>query len=378
MSGSTASAIPRTSSVRPRVLEGGSQRPPEDDADRARAPAARLRRRGSGPPSPTRPPRAGPARARGASRSGRLNALDTVLGDTPAARATATTPGLRGTPRPVPSALRVKAASPSAPGHADPAALHHQRNVAEALDVPQNVASGDCRRSGRPRRRSHMIGRRSVRRALATGLVVVPIGVFISPAGANGRDGRTLCVSSPIASHRRVRARSVRQAAVSGVARRRAARRRLHARLPVRELPRRWRAASTCAACGATAATPWRPVWGEYKTISDHCNALTLDLRATLRRGRAATRVPGLRRRRRLPLHAAPPAGDERDRDHVGGTEFNFAGDFPAWSIPAQYGPGSGDENLDQHPAQPDRCRADAGDDRRGRRGLRRRSTRPT
>jgi len=94
----------------------------------------------------------------------------------------------------------------------------------------------------------------------------------------------------------------------------------------------------------------WRPVWGEYKTIRNTYNALTLDLREHVKPYRALQlefRVfdDGVGFRYVLPRQRALSAFAITSED----TEFNFAGDFPAWWIPAQYGPGSGDENLWNH-----------------------------
>ena len=190
--------------------------------------------------------------------------------------------------------------------------------------------------------------RRSVRRALATGLVVVPLGVFASPAGANGRDGRTYAVSSPDRKITvefeldpsgkplyRVSHNGTPLVADSALGFQFENAPPLKSDLDVRSVRRDRR------------DTVWRPVWGEYKTIRNHYNALTLDLREQVAPRRALQlefRVfdDGVGFRYTLPRQRAMSAFAITSED----TEFNFAGDFPAWWIPAQYGPGSGDENL--------------------------------
>ncbi|MGZ8648002.1 MAG: glycoside hydrolase family 97 protein [Solirubrobacteraceae bacterium] len=91
----------------------------------------------------------------------------------------------------------------------------------------------------------------------------------------------------------------------------------------------------------------WRPVWGEYKTIRNHYNELTIDLRervAPRRSLRLVFRVfdDGVGFRYVLPRQRAIDSFAITEED----TAFNFAGDFTAWWIPAQFGPGSGDEEL--------------------------------
>ena len=91
----------------------------------------------------------------------------------------------------------------------------------------------------------------------------------------------------------------------------------------------------------------WRPVWGEYKTIRNRYNELTVDLReqvAPRRALRVQFRVfdDGVGFRYVLPRQRAIDDFAITSED----TEFAFAGDFPAWWIPAQFGPGSGDEEL--------------------------------
>jgi alpha-glucosidase len=91
----------------------------------------------------------------------------------------------------------------------------------------------------------------------------------------------------------------------------------------------------------------WRPVWGEYDKIREHYNELTIDLRersAARRSLRIVFRVfdDGVGFRYVLPRQQAMHEFAISDED----TQFRFAGDFTAWWIPAQFGPGSGDEEL--------------------------------
>ncbi len=91
----------------------------------------------------------------------------------------------------------------------------------------------------------------------------------------------------------------------------------------------------------------WRPVWGEYRTIRNRYNELTVDLReqvAPRRSLRVQFRVfdDGVGFRYILPRQRA--IGDFAITSED--TEFAFADDFTAWWIPAQFGPGSGDEEL--------------------------------
>ena len=91
----------------------------------------------------------------------------------------------------------------------------------------------------------------------------------------------------------------------------------------------------------------WRPVWGEYDTIRNRYNELTVDLReraAPHRRLRLIFRVfdDGVGFRYVLPRQRAI----DRFAITAEDTGFRFADDFTAWWIPAQFGPGSGDEEL--------------------------------
>jgi alpha-glucosidase len=96
----------------------------------------------------------------------------------------------------------------------------------------------------------------------------------------------------------------------------------------------------------------WRPVWGEYRTIRDNYNELTLDLRERAAPRRALQLVfrvfdDGVGFRYALPRQRAMGRFAITAED----TQFKFAEDFTAWWIPAQYGPGSGDENIWNHTA---------------------------
>ncbi len=91
----------------------------------------------------------------------------------------------------------------------------------------------------------------------------------------------------------------------------------------------------------------WRPVWGEYKTIRENYNELTVDLRersGPRRSLRLVFRVfdDGVGFRYVLPRQRAMDQFAITSED----TQFKFARDFTAWWIPAQFGPGSGDEEL--------------------------------
>ena len=91
----------------------------------------------------------------------------------------------------------------------------------------------------------------------------------------------------------------------------------------------------------------WRPVWGEYKTIRNRYNELTVELREQVAPRRAVQVVfrvfdDGVGFRYVLPRQRAMDRFAITSED----TEFKFAGDFTAWWIPAQFGPGSGDEEL--------------------------------
>jgi hypothetical protein len=91
----------------------------------------------------------------------------------------------------------------------------------------------------------------------------------------------------------------------------------------------------------------WRTVWGEYKTIRSNYNELTIDLREQVAPRRALQLVfrvfdDGVGFRYVLPRQRAIDRFAITEEE----TEFKFADDFTAWWIPAQFGPGSGDEEL--------------------------------
>jgi alpha-glucosidase len=91
----------------------------------------------------------------------------------------------------------------------------------------------------------------------------------------------------------------------------------------------------------------WRPTWGEYNKIRNNYNELSVDLQERAAPGRRLQIVfrvfnDGVGFRYVIPRQQA--IGEfaitaER-------TEFRFARDFTAWWIPAQFGAGSGDEEL--------------------------------
>jgi alpha-glucosidase len=96
-----------------------------------------------------------------------------------------------------------------------------------------------------------------------------------------------------------------------------------------------------------THQTAWSPVWGEYDRIREHYNELAVNLRE----------VTAPRRTLRLVFRAYDDGVAFRyvipEQSGIGefamtaeDTEFNFADDFRAWWIPAQFGAGSGDEEL--------------------------------
>ncbi|MFL5852620.1 MAG: glycoside hydrolase family 97 protein [Solirubrobacteraceae bacterium] len=188
----------------------------------------------------------------------------------------------------------------------------------------------------------------SVRRAVIVGLVAT--GALAPPAAAAHGRG-TYAVSSPDRTIRlefaldrsgrplyRVSHRGVPLVADSGLGYQFQNAAPLERNLRVRAV-RRFRHAGT-----------WRPVWGEYRTIRNRYEALTIDLRERVvphRALRLEFRVfdDGVGFRYVLPRQRAIDQFAITAED----TEFNFAGDFGAWWIAAQYGPGSGDENLWEH-----------------------------
>src|SRR4051794_28031965 len=195
--------------------------------------------------------------------------------------------------------------------------------------------------------------KRRILRALAGGLVALPLGILAAPAVAAGDEAATYTVSSP---DRKITVRFELDAAGRPVYRV------SHDGVPL--------LADSALGLEFENAAPlerelavrtvrrdehdgiWRPVWGEYKAIRNHYNALTLDLReqvAPRRALRLEFRVfdDGVGFRYVLPRQRAMSDFAITSED----TEFNFAGDFTAWWIPAQYGAGSGGENLWNHTA---------------------------
>jgi alpha-glucosidase len=91
----------------------------------------------------------------------------------------------------------------------------------------------------------------------------------------------------------------------------------------------------------------WHPVWGEYATIRNRYNELVVDLSEKARPRRRLTLIfraydDGVAFRYVIPRQRH--LSDFAITDET--TEFRFAGDFTATWIPAEYGPGSGDEHL--------------------------------
>jgi Glycoside hydrolase 97/Glycosyl-hydrolase 97 N-terminal/Glycosyl-hydrolase 97 C-terminal, oligomerisation len=190
--------------------------------------------------------------------------------------------------------------------------------------------------------------RRNAWRAWAVVLVAVPLGVLAAPAGAASRDDGTYAVSSPDRTIR-VRVRLDDEGrAVYGVT---------HHGAPVladSALGFHFQGAPPLAADLAVRSVrrdrhdaAWRPVWGEYKTIRNHYNELSLDLREQVAPHRALQVVfrvfdDGVGFRYVLPRQRAMDRFAITSED----TSFRFADDFTAWWIPAQFGSGSGDEEL--------------------------------
>ncbi len=190
--------------------------------------------------------------------------------------------------------------------------------------------------------------RRNAWRTLAVALAVVPLAVTASPAGAANHDRATYAVSSP--DHRitvafeldklgtpqyRVSHNGAPLLADSALGFQFDGAPPLDGDLQVRSVRRdRYDAV-------------WRPVWGEYKTIRNNYNELTVDLREKVAPRRALQLVfrvfnDGVGFRYVLPRQRAMNRFAISSED----TEFKFADDFTAWWIPAQFGSGSGDEEL--------------------------------
>jgi alpha-glucosidase len=192
--------------------------------------------------------------------------------------------------------------------------------------------------------------RRSVRRAVAAGLVALP-AVLAPPAGAAGHDRGMYSVSSP---DRRIAVEVGLDRAGTPVYRVFHHGARLVADSTLgfhfQDAPPLGTGLELRSARRDRHDSVWRPVWGEYKTIRDSYNELTLDLRERVAPRRALQLVfrvfdDGVGFRYMLPRQRAMKRFAITSED----TEFKFAGDFSAWWIPAQYGAGSGDENLWNH-----------------------------
>ena len=186
--------------------------------------------------------------------------------------------------------------------------------------------------------------RRTLRRALACALVAVPFAVLASPAAAHDR----YTVSSPDRS-------IVAEFELDGAGRPLYSV--WHDREPlVRDsgLGLRFQNApaldddfDVSGARRDAHDSVWRPVWGEYRTIRNRYRELTIDLREGSSPRRSLQLVfrvfdDGFAFRYVLPRQRAIDEFAITEED----TEFRFAGDFTAWWIPAQFGPGSGDEHL--------------------------------
>jgi Glycoside hydrolase 97/Glycosyl-hydrolase 97 N-terminal/Glycosyl-hydrolase 97 C-terminal, oligomerisation len=190
--------------------------------------------------------------------------------------------------------------------------------------------------------------RRNAWRTLAVVLAVVPLAVIAPPAGAAKHDAATYTVSSP---DRRI------TLAFELDEMGRPQYRVSHNRAPL--------LANSALGFQFADAPPldrdldvrsvrrdrhdgvWRPVWGEYRTIRNHYNELTVDLREAVAPRRALQLVfrvfnDGVGFRYVLPRQRAIDRFAITSED----TEFRFADDFTAWWIPAQFGSGSGDEEL--------------------------------
>jgi hypothetical protein len=218
------------------------------------------------------------------------------------------------------------------------------------------VSTGGVRivalRKARALEEGHIM-RRSVWRVAAAGLAAVALAMFAAPAGAAGHHNGTYAVSSP---DRKIRVEF--ELDQSGAPRYRV----FHNGAPLladSKLGFHFQDAPALAANFDVRGvrrdrhdTVWRPVWGEYKTIRDNYDELTIDLRERVAPRRALRLIfrvfdDGVGFRYVLPKQRAMSQFAITAED----TEFNFAEDFSAWWIPAQYGAGSGDENTWNHTA---------------------------
>ena len=191
--------------------------------------------------------------------------------------------------------------------------------------------------------------RRNGWRTLAVALVVVPLAVTAPPAGAaRPRPGNLRRVVAGSQDHGRVRARRARAGRTTAC---------LTTARRCSQTPRSAFSSTTLRRSTATSSVRsvrrdrydavWRPVWGEYKTIRNHYNELTVDLREQVAPRRTLQLVfrvfdDGVGFRYVLPRQRAMDRFAITSED----TEFKFADDFTAWWIPAQFGSGSGDEEL--------------------------------
>jgi alpha-glucosidase len=198
--------------------------------------------------------------------------------------------------------------------------------------------------------------RRSLWRAVAAGILAVPFAVFAAPAGAasdDRTDDRTYAVSSP---DRKIKVEF--ELDHSGAPLYRV----FHNGAPLladsklgfhfQDAPALASDLDVRSARRDRHDSVWRPVWGEYRTIRDRYNELTLDLGEQVAPRRALQVVfrvfdDGVGFRYVLPRQRAMDRFAITSED----TEFRFADDFSAWWIPAQYGAGSGDENIWNHSA---------------------------
>jgi alpha-glucosidase len=198
-----------------------------------------------------------------------------------------------------------------------------------------------------------MMRRSAWRAAAATGILALSLAIFAAPSGAAGHGRATYAVSSP---DRKIEVRF----ALDGSGR--PLYRVFHHGAPLiadSTLGFRFQDAAPLESDFEVRRvhrdrhdSTWKPVWGEYKAIRDNYNELTVDLREQGKPRRALRLVfrvfdDGVGFRYVLPRQRAI----DRFAITAEDTQFNFAQDFSAWWIPAQYGPGSGDENIWNHTA---------------------------
>jgi glycosyl hydrolase family 97 len=190
--------------------------------------------------------------------------------------------------------------------------------------------------------------RRNGWRSLAVALVAVPLAVTAAPAGAAGHDPAKYAVSSPdrrIAVEFGLDKSGRPQYSVSHNGARLLADSALGFHFA--DAPALDRDLEVRGVGRDRHDAVWRPVWGEYDTIRNHYNELTVDLRERAAPHRALQLVfrvfdDGVGFRYVLPRQRAMERFAITSED----TEFRFARDFTAWWIPGQFGSGSGDEEL--------------------------------